>query len=117
MSAILALLMAAAAPVAPTANPTFDIRCMLAAQIAHEQVESEMKAATLLSVMFFFGRVDARLAPGDLEQRLEEEAAALNGQPLGPLLQQCGKFMEGRGAALQAIGARLEAKDKAGQIG
>ncbi len=81
-----------------------------------EQLQGELKAATMLSVMFFFGRVDAAFSPADLEKKLEQQAAAMKGQPLGPLLQQCGQFMEGRGKVLEAIGARLEAKERVGRI-
>ena len=114
---VLAPLFMAAAVAAAGDQAGFDMRCMVATQMAHQQVEGELKAATMLSVMFFFGRVDASMPPAELERALDAETAALKGQPLGALLQQCGRFMEGRGKALEAIGARLEAKERAGQIG
>ena len=75
-----------------------------------------MKGAVELAMMFYFGRVDSALSGDALEDRLETEAKRLEGKPLGPLLQQCGHFMEARGKTLEAIGAKLEAREKALKI-
>jgi hypothetical protein len=51
-----------------------------------------------------------------MESRLEAEAKAMTGVPLGPLLKQCGDFMRERGAAMQAIGDSIQKKERAAAI-
>ncbi|MEO7654479.1 MAG: hypothetical protein ABIS23_02205 [Sphingomicrobium sp.] len=110
------LLLASAQGASVPGNPRFDSQCVIAAQSAHDQAEGELRAATLLSVMFYFGRVDSLLSGLELEQQLDEEGRRLEGQPLGPLLSQCGEFMQGRGAAMQEIGKRLQTKEQTRSI-
>lgn len=120
----LSLLMLAAAQLAPATAPMapsadtlgFDIRCMVVTQVAADQAEGELKSMVQLATMYYFGRVDAQLSAAELERRLDAEAKALEGQPLGPVLERCGAFMETRGEALQEIGARLENREQARQI-
>jgi hypothetical protein len=120
MSILLPLLIAAQASAAP-APPArdqlgFDIQCMLASQSASEKVDGAMRAAAQLATMFYFGRVDSVLSGAALEQRVEAEAKGLEGRPLGPLLQQCGDFMQVRGKALEDLGAKLDAREQARQL-
>lgn len=120
MSILMLFLMAAQAPIVRESPATdqlgFDIRCMVATQAASENVDGAVKAAIELSMMFYFGRVDSALSGSALEQRFEAEGKALEGKPLGPILQQCGEFMKERGKALQAIGAKLEARERAPKL-
>ena len=105
------------APAAPgTDRVGFDVQCMVASQAIADRVDGSMKAAVEMAVMFYFGRIDSVLSGAELEQRLGNEALKLEGKPLGPLLQQCGQFMQERGKTLQEIGAKLEAREKALQI-
>ena len=113
---LLALGLLAAQGLAPGDQVTFDIHCMIASQAANEQAEGEMKAATLLSTMFYFGRVDSALPDAEMEQRLATESARVEGQPLGPLMEKCGAFMQQRGQQLEAIGARLMSRQRASPI-
>ena len=108
-----ALLVAAAVQAAPRDQIAFDVRCMVASQQVMEQAEGADKAALSMASMYYFGRVDAALAGADLERRLEAESRAMMGQPLGPILEQCGEFMTERGKALMAIGESLEKKERA----
>jgi hypothetical protein len=109
---VIALLMMAAQPTAPD-QFGFDVRCMVAAQMASEQVKGREALATQMAAMFYFGRVDSVLLGGSLDQRLEAEAKKIEGRPLEPILKECGKFMAARGTAMQALGARVRARDKA----
>jgi hypothetical protein len=113
---LLALALLAAQAMAPGDQVTFDIHCRIAAQAAHEQADGAMKAATLLSTMFYFGRVDSALPEAEMEQRLATESARIEGQPLGPLLEKCGAFMQQRGQQLEAIGARLTSPARGAEI-
>ena len=116
----LLFMVAQAAPAAPSAPVRdqlgFDIRCMVASQAASDKTDGAMKANLQLASMFYFGRVDSVLSGTALEQRLGTESKALENKPLAPVLQQCGEFMEARGKTLQAIGAKLEAREKASQV-
>jgi hypothetical protein len=89
---------------------------MLASQAASEKVDGALKAGAELATMFYFGRVDSILSGAALEQRIVAEAKVLETRPLGPLLQQCGAFMATRGKALEAIGTRLEASERAPKL-
>jgi hypothetical protein len=113
MGAIALLLMAAAASAVKQDQLGFDIRCMVASQLATEQVEDAAKEAFQLASMFFFGRVDSVLSGPELEKRLATEGQAIEGTQMGPILQRCAKFMEVRGRAMQEVGARLAAAEKA----
>jgi hypothetical protein len=86
---------------------------MIAAQAATEKAEGPGKLAVQLAAMFYFGRVDSTLSGAALEQRMAIEGEKLEGQPLGPILMQCGQYMQDRGKALQAIGVKLESREKA----
>lgn len=105
-----------AAAVAQPGSTTFDVRCMLAAQVAVEQVEADQQANLQLAVMFYFGRADSALSEQALEETVGQESVALEGQDLGPILTECGGFMEQRGDAMMEIGARLETRESARQI-
>ena len=94
----------------------FDIRCMLASQIASESSEGAEKVGLTLATMFYFGRVDAVLSGDPLTQQMEVEGKAIENRPLGPLLQECGEFMKRRGEAMQEVGGKLDAREKARQL-
>jgi hypothetical protein len=106
---------AGAATAAPASSQVdFGIRCMVAAQMAVGQLDGAMKASLQLAALYYFGRVDAA-AGAELDQRVERVARAMEGQPLGPLLQECGTFMESRGRIMQDVGDRLLAREQARQ--
>ncbi len=111
-----ALFMAAAVQAAPRDQISFDIRCMVAAQQVMEHIDGAEKTAVGMASMYYFGRVDSALTGANLEQRLEAESKSLIGQPLGPLLAECGEYMTERGKALMAIGEAIEKKERAAAI-
>ena len=116
MSAIAFFWLAAAAAVPAPDQFEFDTQCMVATQLATEQLEGATALATQLAAMYYFGRVDGALSNTALEQRLAAAAKAIEGRPLGPLLEQCGAFMKERGDVMKRIGDKLEAREKAGQV-
>jgi hypothetical protein len=109
---VLALLLLAAQGTPAPSGVSFDMQCMIASQLASEQLEGAEKFATTLAAMFYFGRVDSVVADAELERRLEIEAKTIGGRPLGPILEQCGEFMKSRGETMQQIGLRLEEKER-----
>jgi hypothetical protein len=112
-----AFLMMAAMVAAPASDQSeFDMQCMVATQLATEQLEGTTAMATQMAAMYYFGRVDGAFPDAVLEERLASVAKAIEGRPLGPLLEQCGAFMKERGEVMQKIGARLDAREKAGHV-
>ena len=49
--------------------------------------------ATQMAAMYYFGRVDGAFPDAVLEERLASVAKAIEGRPLGLLLEQCGAFI------------------------
>lgn len=110
---IIALIAVAGATVAVPGSIDFDVQCAIAAQQASEQVDESVKADLTAAVTFYMGRADVRVPAAELEDRLTIAAQALEGAPLGPLLQQCGSFMLARGKAWEDIGQRMLAREEA----
>ena len=111
----LALPLLAAAAAAGADPVAFDVQCVIATQSAMEDpsLKPELKAMLMSAVTYFSGRVDAETSAADLESRLLATAKALQGQPVGPLLKQCGDFMTERGKVWTDMGGRIEAREKA----
>src|SRR5262245_25164478 len=108
MSAI-ALLIMAAQPATQADQFAFDVRCMVATQMLATQ-KGEIAMAAQMAAMFYFGRVDAFLTTPGFEGRMKAEVKKLEGQPMGPILKECGEFMQARGKAMQAVGVNLKAQ-------
>jgi hypothetical protein len=100
------LLIAAAAPIAPDTRN--DVRCLLAISALAENSDPSIKMAAMLGAQYYFGRVDGRVPPLDLEQVMLSEAAKLKDADIPLLLKACGERMEARGAALSGIGKRMQ---------
>jgi hypothetical protein len=108
-----ALLLSAAVQDAPRADPVaFDLRCLIIASQLRSSGDSQTSALGMAAGLFFFGRVDARLAEAEIEARMDEEARALANVDRQTAIRACGTFMSERGRALTAIGQRLEARER-----
>ena len=109
---IIALLLSAAAVQAASPDSAaFDLRCMLVTERLREAGDESARAMATAAMTFFFGRVDARLGPAEIEAGLRTQEPWLRtvGEAeLRATLQACGNFMTERGNAMQAIGARVE---------
>ena len=99
-----------AAGPASNAEIRSDIRCMLALGGLAQHSDPAIKMAGMLAAQYYFGRVDSRLSALDLEQALVAESATLTDGDIAPLLKSCGEHLQTRGAALSAIGKRLQDK-------
>jgi len=100
------LLIAAAAPI--TADTRNDVRCLLAVSALGENPDPTIKTSAMLAGQYYFGRVDGRIPPRDLEEVMLSEAAKLKDGDIPLLLKSCGERMMARGAALSAIGKRMQ---------
>ncbi|MFL6736702.1 MAG: hypothetical protein ACJ8F4_06540 [Sphingomonas sp.] len=112
---LLALPFLAAAAVTGADPVMFDVQCVIVTQTAmqDQSIKPELKAMLMSAVTYFSGRVDAETSTADLETRLVAGAKAIEGQPVGPLLKECGDFMSARGKAWTDMGGRIEAREKA----
>ena len=105
----------AATAVAAPDPVAFDIQGVIAAQSAIQSpdLKPELKRMLMSAVTYFSGRLDAEVSAVDLEAKLLAESKRLEGQHIGPMLQQCGAYMEGRGKVWTDIGERLKAREEA----
>jgi hypothetical protein len=106
----------APAPAAVSEQTRFDVRCMLASQMAADGAEGAEKVGLTLATMFYFGRVDAVLSGDPVTQQMELAGKGLEGKPLQPVLKECGEFMMRRGEAMQNVAGILEAREKAREL-
>lgn len=90
-----------------------DLQCLVAVQEAASQADETTKAALENATMYYFGRVDAAIPQNELEDRLLATAKAIEGKPLGPILQECGNYMAERGKLWIDLGTRLQARGEA----
>lgn len=116
MNAIAYLLLAAAPAADADDQLRFDVQCMVATQQAAEQLEGALAMASQMASMFYFGRVDSHLPNSEVDERIAAAAKAIEGKQLGPLLEECGQFMQARGKAMEALGMKMDARDKADQL-
>ncbi|WP_338502282.1 hypothetical protein V6R86_03885 [Sphingomonas kaistensis] len=80
-------------------------------QAATEIEDKQIALANQVAAMFFMGRVDGAIAQGQLAAAAERAGEAIKGKPLGPMLIQCGDFMQQRGKIFEKIGAEVEARE------
>ena len=111
-----AALSIAAAP-APTVGPPrgsqeYDIQCMLVVNQVFPKVDAATKPKLGQLAMYYFGRVDSKIAGSPLQQRMGQVARRMTGRPLMPMLKDCGDFMAQRGAAMQHMGQTVNAQVK-----
>jgi hypothetical protein len=113
-AAALALPLAASATADVPDDPLrFDVQCLIATGHVARSGATEHRAAARSASIYYLGRLDGRGQTFDLEASLLAEAAALRGQDGGDLLRACGQLMVRRGAEVQAIGARVLARERA----
>lgn len=98
--------------VAAPGTPAFDIQCMIVTQHASSSLtDQQLAMATQLSVMFFMGRVDQRFTDSQMIEEAMRVSEAIQGKPLGPMLQACGDYMAARGKRLERLGEEVERRE------
>ena len=105
------LVFQAPAEAATPGSAAFDVQCMLVTQQAATEIEDKQIAlANQIAAMFFMGRVDGAVGESQLVAVAEQAGEALKGRPLGPMLVQCGDFMQQRGKVIEKVGAEVQAR-------
>jgi|GEM_PF-2362543 len=104
-----ALLLASGASAQPAAHtPTMDLRCLVATMgLAQRAPDPAARRVGSLASTFYYGRVTARMSDAELAPAIQREAKALEGTNIPALMQACGRFMQERAEAMQALGQRL----------
>ena len=63
-------------------------------------------------MMYYMGRLDARVPQADLKGLLFKVGTELKPDEIGPILRRCGALLQERGAAYQEIGRAMIAAGK-----
>lgn len=89
-----------------------DLRCLVVSlQMAASDVP-QAKAAGLSASFYWMGRVDARVADSDLEDRMMTEIASLKAADLRSEGQRCAQALIERGHLMQTIGDDIQRRAK-----
>ncbi|WP_404713242.1 hypothetical protein [Sphingomonas sp. MMS24-J13] len=100
-------LVLAAAPVGAQAIDA-DIKCMLASDVfARNEKDPGRKQLAVVSGLFFFGRIDGRLAAPQIKAQLLAAQRGIKPTDLPPIMNDCVKRFQSRELALQAIGKSI----------
>lgn len=100
-------LVLAAAPVGAQAIDA-DIKCMLAADVfARNEKDPGRKQIAVVSGLFFFGRIDGRLAAPQIKAQLVAAQHTLKQTDLPAIMNDCVKRFQARNVALQQIGKSI----------
>jgi hypothetical protein len=91
----------------PAEENARDIRCLIAVSELSQSKDKAVETAGLIASQYYLGRIDGRTPNADLEALIIQEAPKLGNAERGPLLATCGKLIEDRGKALEAIGNKL----------
>lgn len=90
---------------------TFDVRCMIVlGQLAQSQDQNVRSAASTAS-QYYFGRIDGRIADGQLEETIWRESRGLRADQREQIVQACASHMQARGQRLVEIGGRIGARE------
>lgn len=106
---LMALSAGAAPAIAQTADQ--DVRCMIVANIfANAEKDASKRQVAGAARLFYLGRVDARMSGAGLKAALIAQAKTVTPENAGPAMTACARSMQGKMAALQAIGQSTPAK-------
>lgn len=90
-----------------------DVQCLFAANVFSQTEKDPAKRdVARIATFFYMGRVDARLSGAELKTALAAQAKAVTNQSVGPIMTTCVKSMQGRMAAMQALGQALKSEAK-----
>lgn len=113
-----ALILACAAIFAATAparaeTSDEDVRCLLASNFfAKADKDANRRQVASLAVFYYLGRIDGRLSPDQMKAQLVAQAKTLNPSNAGPVMTECAKRVQEKGAALQALGQQVKQTEK-----
>jgi hypothetical protein len=87
-----------------------DLSCLVASLHLMNSSVPEQSQAGIASFLYWLGRVDGGAPDLDLETRIANLSPAFTNEHLNAELVRCGTEMQTRGAEVQAIGDRLQAR-------
>jgi len=102
-----------AAPPAHTSHASgsdTDVRCLIFAMNMAASQDQSQKTVGFLGLTYYLGRLDAGSNRGDLEARIEGQIAAMKGQNVVAVAQQCGETLQGRMKVITSVGQQLQQK-------
>ena len=110
-----AILMLAALMAAPAMAQTADqdVRCLIVSNIfSQSEKDAGKRQVASAARLFYLGRVDARVAGPALKTSLMAQAKGITAENAGPAMTACARSMQGKMAALQALGQSTQASSK-----
>jgi hypothetical protein len=110
LAAALALgaLPAAAAPVAAPDPTTTDLRCLMISAMLAQSDAPDLKDIGTLSLYYFWGRLEGRVPPSDVAQRLIDQAKAMSPEDLKTEARGCADMSRKAGQSLSDISDALQ---------
>lgn len=104
---------ARAAETAADTRADESLRCFAVTSMLVSADDAEVKQFGQLGSLFFMGRLDGALSDQALEDRLFKFSQNIANEDMEKIVTRCGEIMKARGEAVQAIGGRVEAREKA----
>ena len=85
-----------------------DVTCLLASNVfTKASTDPKQRAAANGILVYYFGRVDARLSGPGLKDELQVAARGLNKNNLASTMNACGQFMAARQRAYEGIASQI----------
>lgn len=89
-----------------------DVRCLIVGMNMGKSSDASTQTAGLMSMYYYFGRLDARSPKPDLEQLIASQVVKMTAADLQAEGTRCGSQLSERGKALQLIGQHLAERGK-----
>jgi hypothetical protein len=110
-AALASALLFSAGAAAQDEPQTADVRCLLVTlKMMTAANTDEMKATSLVGVMYYMGKLDGRQPDFDLESAVIAQIKAMTPEDVTKEAQRCGTELQARGKSLQEIGGDLTSK-------
>lgn len=89
------------------------VRCFGISSVMLTMDDAKSREAGQLAALYFMGRLDGALSDQELEDRMFAFSQGLPNEDVTKLLARCGEIMKVRGAAIEAVGSRVSAREEA----
>jgi hypothetical protein len=87
---------------------TADVRCLLVSmRLMVAAGDENVKTAAMFANLYYFGRLDGRVPPAELESRLRDEISRMTPETANEEALRCGDAVNDRVLAAADLGARL----------
>jgi hypothetical protein len=89
------------------------IRCLVVSMALSNSPDQNVKTASVLATIYWFGRLDGAGAPRDLEDQMVDLSARMKPDDIRSEAMRCGEIMRIRGKEMQDMGQRLVERGEA----